>query len=105
MRSRTIITVNNDCKKNNDIIKTRNQVFNAYYFDDIMKYNISAEKIDSFKQKNMPLLSTKKEDFIQYASLCQLRSYNNKSIVISAGQLLENAGALLAELKKEYHLK
>ena len=89
----------------NDIIKTRNQVFNAYYFDEIMKYDISAGKIDSFKQKNMPLLSTKKEDFIQYASLCQLRSYNNKSIMISANQLLENAAALLAELKKEYHLK
>jgi len=89
----------------NDIIKTRNQVFNAYYFDEIMKYDISEGKIDSFKQKNIPLLSTKKEDFIQYASLCQLRSYNNKSIIISAGLLLEDAGALLAELKKEYHLQ
>jgi len=89
----------------NDIIKTRNQVFNAYYFDEIMNYDISAGKIDSFKQKNMPLLSIKKEDFIQYANLCQLRSYNNKSIMIFAGLLLENAVALLAELKKEYHLE
>jgi hypothetical protein len=89
----------------NDIIKTRNQVFNAFYFDEIMRLDISGGKIDSFKQEKMPFLSNRKEDLLQYANLCQLRSYNNKGIMEIAVYLLKNAGDLLVELKKEYHLK
>lgn len=89
----------------NDIIKARNLVFNAYYLDEIMPFDISPGKIDSFKHKTMPLLSNKREDFIQYANLCQLRSYNNRSLIESAKWLRENAMNLLVVLRKEYHLE
>ncbi len=89
----------------NDIIKSRNKIFNAFYFDEIMDLNISAATIDSFKRKTMPLLSSNKNDFIQYANLCQLRSYNSRSTTQVARACLKSATNLLSELKKEYHLK
>ena len=61
--------------------------------------------VDSFKQANMPLLSTKKEDFIRYANFCQLRSYNNKYLLRSEQAVLKQAEILLAELKDNYNLK
>ncbi|HJS53040.1 MAG TPA: hypothetical protein VJ765_00810, partial [Chitinophagaceae bacterium] len=61
--------------------------------------------IDSFKRRNIPLLSNKKEDFIQYANLCQLRSYNNKYLLRSEQATLKQAENLLMELQQEYHLK
>ena len=70
-----------------------------------MDLDISTEKIDAFKKKEMPLLSSKKEDLIQYANLCQLRSYNNKYLMRSEQKALENAEKLLVVLKKEYHLQ
>ncbi len=89
----------------NEIVKTRNQVFIGFYTDEIMDLNISTEIIDAYKKKEMPLLSTKKEDFIQYANLCQLRSYNNKYLMGTEQKALENAEKLLAVLKKEYNLE
>src|SRR4026209_511121 len=62
----------------NELLQWRNQLFNAYYLDEIMEFTISSNKIDSFKKSDRPLFSEKKEDFIHYANLCQLRSYNNK---------------------------
>ena len=87
-----------------DIVKSRNVLFNAYYLDEIMDFDRAAVNIDSFKRRNIPLLSYKQEDFIQYANLCQLRSYNNKYLLRSKQEALKHAETLLAELKDKYHL-
>jgi hypothetical protein len=87
-----------------DIIKARNTIFNAFYFDAIMDFDISTVNIVEFKQKNYPLLSEKKQDFIQYANLCQLRSYNNKYLLRSLQATLKQAESLLQQLKEDYHL-
>ncbi len=87
------------------LLSTRNNLFNAWYFDEVMNLNLSAEKIDSFKQKTMPFLSEKKEDFIQYANICQLRSFNNKSLIERKLETLNKAEQLLAILKIKYKLK
>jgi hypothetical protein len=89
----------------NDIIKSRNILFNAFYLDEIMDFDISPVNIDSFKKRNIPLLSNNKEDFIQYANLCQLRSYNNKYLLRSEQATLKQAEKLLIGLQQEYHLK
>jgi len=89
----------------NEIVKARNQVFVGFYTDEIMDLNISTEIIDAYKKKEMPLLSTKEEDLMQYANLCQLRSYNNKYLMGTERKALENAEKLLSILKKEYHLE
>jgi hypothetical protein len=87
-----------------DIIIARNVILNANYLDEIMDFDISPINIDSFKMKQIPLLSTNKSDFIQYSNLCQLRSYNNKYMLRSIQVVLKNAESLLSELKKEYDL-
>jgi hypothetical protein len=89
----------------NDIIKARNKIFNSFFIDEIMRMDIPQEKIDSFKNRTMPLLSNQQDDFIQYANLCQLRSYNNKTLLIHQQQAYNKAEILLAELKKVYDLK
>ena len=89
----------------NDIIKSRNQLFNSFYIDEIMRMDISQQKIDSYKQMTMPLLSNQKADFIQYANMCQLRSYNNKTLLTHQQEAFNKAEKLLTGLKKEYHLK
>ena len=89
----------------NDIIKARNKIFNSFFIDEIMRLDIPQEKIDSFKKRTIPLLSNQQEDFIQYANLCQLRSYNNKTLLRHQQQAYTKAVILLAELKKEYGLK
>jgi hypothetical protein len=88
-----------------DIVKARNVLFDTWYLDEIMDINASADKIDSFKKKQFTLLSNKKEDFIQYANLCQLRSWNFRHMVTRLGTVSQRANGLLALLKKEYELE
>ena len=89
----------------NELLQWRNQLFNAYYLDEIMEFTISSSKIDSFKKSDPPLLSEKKEDFIHYANLCQLRSYNNKYTLNYLLDVLKKAEDLIQTIKKEYHLQ
>jgi hypothetical protein len=88
-----------------DLVKARNVIFDTWYLDEIMEMNVSSAIIDSFKKKSFPILSTKKEDFIQYANLCQLRSYNLKYVLRRIETVSERAQKLLLLLKEEYHLK
>jgi hypothetical protein len=88
----------------NDLIKARNLLFNAFYLDEIMDFDSSRVDIGEFKSSNFPLLSENKQDFIQYANLCQLRSYNNKYLMRRQQTTLETAEKLLTEIKKEYYL-
>ncbi len=89
----------------NEVLKARNQIFDSWYMDEIMSLTLSSSKVDSFKQTSPPLLSRKKEDFIQYASFCQVRSFNIKRLVERFTIALNNAEKLMLLLKKEYHLK
>jgi hypothetical protein len=88
-----------------DIVKARNVLFDTWYFAEIMDINTSSDKIDSFKKKQFTLLSNKKEDFIQYANLCQLRSWNFRHMLTRLGTVSKRADGLLALLKKEYELE
>jgi hypothetical protein len=88
-----------------DLVNARNILFDAWYMDEIMEINVSTEIIDSFKKKSFPLLSYKKEDFIQYANLCQLRSFNLKYVLAKIETVAKRAQKLLALLKEEYHLE
>lgn len=88
-----------------DIVKARNALFDTWYFAEIMDFNLSSEKIDSFKKKQFTLVSNKKEDFIQYANLCQLRSWNFRHMLTRLGTVSKRADSLLALLKKEYELE
>ena len=88
-----------------DILRYRDKLFNAYYLDEVMDLSISNEKIDSFKRRNIPLLSNKKDDFVQYANICQIRSNNNKNLIESKMETLKRAETLLAVLKEFYHIK
>jgi hypothetical protein len=89
----------------NETIKARNQIFDSWYIDEIMSITISSSKVDSFKQTSPPLLSRKKEDFIQYANFCQVRSFNMKRLAERWTKALNNAEKLMLLLKKEYHMK
>lgn len=89
----------------NEAIKARNRIFDSWYMDEIMSLTASSSKVDSFKQTSPPLLSRNKEDFIQYASFCQVRSFNIKRLVERLTIALNNAEKLMLLLKKEYHLK
>lgn len=89
----------------NQLIFSRNKLFDSYYLDEIMDYNVSKEVVESFKQRTIPLLSHNKKDFIQYSNICQMRSYNNKGLVDATNGVLKNAEILLSILKKEYDLK
>ena len=89
----------------NEVLKARNQIFDSWYLDEIMSLTVSSSKVDSFKQTSPPLLSGKKEDFIQYASFCQVRSFNIKRLVERLAIALNKAEKLMLLLKKEYHLQ
>ncbi|MCY7311289.1 MAG: hypothetical protein LH619_10965 [Chitinophagaceae bacterium] len=89
----------------NEVIKARNQIFDSWFMDEIMDFSITSSKVDSFKQKSFPLLSNKREDFLNYANYCQMRSFNKKGERESLVQALKSAEKLMALLKKEYHLK
>ena len=88
-----------------DLVKARNVIFDAWYLDEIMELNVSNEKIDSFKKKSFPLISNKKEDFMNYANLCQLRSFNLKYVLVRIETVSKRAERLLSLLKEEYHLE
>ena len=88
-----------------DMVKARNAIFDAWYLDEIMDLNAGSERIDSFKKKSFPLVSNKKEDFINYANLCQLRSFNLKYSLARIETVARRAEKLLALLKEEYHLQ
>ena len=83
----------------------RNKLFNTYYMNDVMNFDVPYDRIDSFKMKNIPLLNFNKEDFIQYANVCQMRVYNNGFIFDLFHNVFEKGEKLLVLLKKEYHLK
>jgi hypothetical protein len=63
---------------------------------------ISKQAIDSFMQQNIPLLTTARNMMIEYASYCQLKSFNNKTLIVSEMNLFKNAKSLLTELNKKY---
>ena len=86
-----------------ELIKLRNSLFNTFYFDEVMSLHTPTDKVDSFKKRDLPLLSDKKEDFIQYANLCQMREYNNEFLHQNFMTVLNNAEKLLAILNKKYH--
>ncbi|HEX5651817.1 MAG TPA: hypothetical protein VFX58_02010 [Chitinophagaceae bacterium] len=88
-----------------DILRLRDKLFNAYYLDEVMSLEISKGKIDSFKLRSMPLLSHEKEDFIQYANICQIRSNNNKNLLTIKLETLKSAEKLLEVLKGVYRLE
>jgi hypothetical protein len=88
-----------------ELVMARNVIFDGWYFDEIMELTVGKEKIDSFKQKSLPLLSTKQEDFKRYANLCQIRSYNMRYSLMRVEKTAERAKTLLVLLKKEYHLE
>lgn len=88
-----------------DLVKARNTIFDSWYLDEIMELTVSHEVIDSFKKKSFPLLSNKKEDFIQYANLCQLRSFNLKYVLARIETVSKRADNLLTLLKTEYHFQ
>jgi len=89
----------------NEVIKARNQIFDSWFMDEIMDFSGTSSKVDSFKQKSFPLLSNKREDFLNYANYCQMRSFNKKGERESLVQALKGAEKLMALLKKEYHLE
>ena len=88
-----------------DLVKARNTIFDSWYLDEVMELTVSQEVIDAFKKKSFPLLSNRKEDFIQYANLCQLRSFNLKYVLVRIETVSKRADTLLSLLKKEYHLE
>lgn len=89
----------------NELIVSRNKLFDAYYLDEVMSYDVPNEIIDSYKQRTIPLLSNSKIDFIKYSNICQLRSHNNKGLLKNTEDVINNAVKLLSILKEEYHLK
>ena len=70
-----------------------------------MDFAAPYDQIDSFKRKDILLLSFNKQDFIQYANVCQMRVYNNGFIFGLCKNVFEKGEKLLALLEKEYHLK
>ena len=85
-----------------NIVSLRNKIFDAYYFLPVMDLQISKQAIDSFMQQNIPLLTTARNMMIQYASYCQLKSFNNKNLIVLEMNLFKNAKSLLTELNKKY---
>jgi hypothetical protein len=85
-----------------NIVGLRNQIFDAWYFLPVMDLQISKQAIDSFKQQNIPLLTTDRNMMVQYASYCQLKSFNNKNLIVLEMNLFKNAKSLLTELKIKY---
>ncbi|KIC94428.1 hypothetical protein OI18_12545 [Flavihumibacter solisilvae] len=89
----------------NDLTNARNKIFDAYYLDEIMDFDIAQEKIDSFKRQSFPLLTSKRNDFIQYANLCQAKHSGQKVLQYKMNEALNSAAKLIVLLKKEYRLE
>ena len=85
-----------------NVVGLRNKIFDAYYFLPVMDLQISKQAIDSFMQQNIPLLTTARNMMIEYASYCQLKSFNNKNLIVLEMNLFKNAKSLLTELKIKY---
>jgi hypothetical protein len=88
-----------------ELVKWRNQLFNIYLMKEVMDLNVPYIKIDSFKKNLLPLLSLKKEDFIQYANISQFRLIGNEFLYTRYLNVFKKGETLLALLKKEYHLQ
>ena len=96
------IYINLDLIYQSNIVGLRNKIFNAWYFLPVMDLQISKQAIDSFMQQNIPLVTTARKMMIQYASYCQLKSFNNKNLIVLEMNLFKNAKSLLTELKIKY---
>jgi hypothetical protein len=88
-----------------ELVKWRSQLFNIYLMKEVMDLNVPYIKIDSFKKNLLPLLSLKKEDFIQYANISQFRLIGNEFLYTRYLNVFKKGETLLALLKKEYHLQ
>ena len=88
-----------------DMVKAGNTIFDAWYPDEITDLNVSDEKMIHFKKKSFQLVSNKKEDLINYANLCQLRSFNLKYSLVRIETVAERAEKLPALLKEECRLQ
>ena len=87
-----------------EVIKWRNQLYNIFLMKEVMDLEVPYSKIDSFKNKPLPLLSLRKEDFIQFANVSQFRLTSNEFLYNRYENVLKKGDSLLALLKKEYHL-
>jgi len=88
-----------------ELIKLRNQLYNIFLMKEVMDLNVPYSKIDSFKKREMPLLSSGKEDFMQYANISQFRLISNEFLYTNYENVFKKGEDLLALLKKEYHLQ
>jgi DNA-binding MltR family transcriptional regulator len=94
--------INLDLIYQSNIVGLRNKIFDAYYILPVMDLQISKQAIYSFMQQNIPLLTTARNMMIEYASYCQLKSFNNKNLIVLEMKLFKNAKSLLTELNKKY---
>ena len=90
--------INNENLHYLEVIKWRNQLFNIFLMKEVMDLNIPNSKIDSFKKREIPLLSSRKEDFIQYANISQFRSTNNEFLYTHYENVFKEGESLLALL-------
>jgi len=97
--------INNQNQIYLEVIKWRNQLYNIFLMKEVMDLEVSYSKIDSFKNNTLPLLSLRKEDFIQFANVSQFRLTSNEFLYNRYENVLKKGDSLLALLKKEYHLK
>jgi hypothetical protein len=88
-----------------EVIKWRNQLYNIFLMKEVMDLEVPYSKIDSFKNNPLPLLSLRKEDFIQFANVSQFRLTSNEFLYDRYENVLKKGDSLLALLKKEYHLQ
>jgi len=92
-----------------EIRKARSKIFEFKYNDVANhiylanKISFSQGRIDSFIRTNPPLLTYDETNFNEYLEMIRSRFLQLK--VTEAENLLQNATALLDELKKEYNLK
>ena len=88
-----------------EMIKWRNQLFNIFWMRELQDLKVPYSKIDSFKKRETPLLSSRKEDFFQYANISQQRLNSNWYLFTIYENVFKKGESLLALLKKEYHLE
>ena len=88
-----------------EVVKWRNQLYNIFLMKEVMDLNVPYSTIDSFKKREMPLLSSRKEDFMQYANISQHRLLSNEFLYVTYEKVFKKGKSLLALLKKEYHLE
>ena len=96
--------INNENLLYLEVIKWRNQLYNIYLMREVMDLDVPYSKIDSFKNNPLPLLSLKKEDFMQFANITQHRLTSNWVLYTLYETVFKSGESLLALLKKEYHL-